>query len=440
MKISRNQEVLKVDCDKIRNAPVIKANSLVEAHYSLNLIHQKIILIIASQVKVDDTSFNEIEMPVADLLNLLNLKGKNYTYIKKVTRELNRCVIELVLDDGNTLRQAPWMSFAEYKSKEGVVRFKLNDAIKPFILQLNGHFTKYKLASVIQFSSQYSIRIYELLMQYMKIGSRKFTLESLRKILMIQDSQYTKWNDFRRYVIEQALKELTEKSDITFEYEALKDGKRVVAVNFKILRNEQRTKKISEEIGVDTEDLAAIDDTRKHPYNNLSEQFKNDELTGFLLENLSKNSSSDLQSILRQEFMIQENESSNLIAKYGKEKLWEKYHYYHYKKSTTEIKNPTAWFINAVIKNYSTADMRQSKAIPDIDWSGFDLEQARLTDLKNELNLLNDILKEAQANLASPVCEYSSALREQYQTQIKDTNAKIAAIQKEIKELESHVN
>ena len=72
MKISRNQEVLKVDCDKIRNAPVIKANSLVEAHYSLNLIHQKIILIIASQVKVDDTSFNEIEMPVADLLNLLN--------------------------------------------------------------------------------------------------------------------------------------------------------------------------------------------------------------------------------------------------------------------------------------------------------------------------------------------------------------------------------
>ena len=51
-----------------------------------------------------------------------------------------------------------------------------------------------------------------------------------------------------------------------------------------------------------------------------------------------------------------------------------------------------------------------------------------------------DILKESQENLASPVCEYSSALREQYQTQIKDTGSKIADIQKEIKELESHVN
>ena len=83
--------------------------------------------------------------------------------------------------------------------------------------------------------------------------------------------------------------------------------------------------------------------------------------------------------------------------------------------------------------------MKQAKTI-DVDWSDFNLEETRLTDLKNELNRLNDALKEAQENLASPVSQYSSALREQYQREIKDTQEKIADIQSEIKELENHVN
>ena len=142
---------------------------------------------------------------------------------------------------------------------------------------------------------------------------------------------------------------------------------------------------------------------------------------------------------MAQDFSINTEDSIKLINDHGKEKLWEKYHYYHYKKSTTEIKNPTAWFINAVIKDYSTADMKQATTL-DIDWSDFNPEETRLTDLKNELKRLNDALKEAQENLASPVSQYSSALREQYQREIKDTQAKIANIQKEIVELESRVN
>ncbi len=425
--------------EDIENKLVVKANKMVEAHYNLSLIHQKIILILASFCNPNLNYFEEVSFAVKDLMRLIGMDGENYNYMKKITKELNDKSIELIEKDGDDddITQAPWMSYAKYK--KGVIKLKLNDAIKPFILQLNGHFTKYRLASVIHLSSTYSIRIYELLMQYRKIGSRHFELTRLRGMLGISENKLVQWSDFRKRVIEPAQKELLDKTDIIFDYELSKKGKKVIGITFEIQTNCDRNERIASDLGINVQDIEQKNNESKSPYDNFSEKLGSDELTSYILSNLTKNDDADLKSVLQSEFNITGIETDKLIKLHTKEKLWEKYHYYHYKKSTTEIKNPTAWFINAVVKDYSTADMKQAKTI-NVDWSDFNPEESRLTDLKNELNLLNSILKEAQDNLASPVCEYSSALREQYHTQIKDTNAKITEIQKEIKELESHVN
>ncbi|WP_203368713.1 replication initiation protein [Cysteiniphilum marinum] len=420
--------------EKLEDRSVVQSNSIVEAHYNLGVPHKKIILILASLVNPNDTEFREVEIKVTELCRILDLDGKHYSHIKKITEELSGSVIKLITKNGKALRQAPWMSYAEYE--DGFVRLKLNDAIKPFILQLSGHFTEYKLACAIQLKSMYSIRLYELLMQYKKIKSRKFDLSELRKILYIPDDKLPKWHDFKKRVIDHAQAELKGKSDIIFTYEPIKTGRSVTAINFKIKANNAFLEKMAKNSDISYQD-AVLKSDNKHHMDELSDEY-GDSFSSMILDNLTSSHKTELEIILKKEFSLTDKDISKLIDCHGKEKLWEKYHYYHYKKSTTEIKNPTAWFINAVIKDYSTADMKQATTI-DVDWSDFDLETARLTDLKNELNLLNDILKEAQANLASPVCEYSSALREQYQTQIKDTNAKIADIQNEIKELE-HAN
>ncbi|MDA0910253.1 MAG: RepB family plasmid replication initiator protein [Proteobacteria bacterium] len=428
-----------MDDDLTKDRYVVKSNDLIEAHYSLNLNQQKIILILASLCNPKDIAFEEVKIDTMTLSKLIGLDGKNYTYLKKVTRSLNGCVIELVKKNGKGLKQAPWMSYAEYFDDEGMVALKLNDAIRPFILQLNGHFTKYKRSSVIHLSSVYSIRIYELLMQYKKIGKRIFLIDDLRKILGIDDGKLPRWVDFKRRVLDTAKQELVKKTDIKFSYAAIKTGRSFNKIEFEIFDNKAVAGKISNDIDIEVEDVININALKNKPFDRLTDDYGSDDLTAFVLNNLSSNSADDLQVVLAQDFSINTEDSIKLINDHGKEKLWEKYHYYHYKKSTTEIKNPTAWFINAVIKDYSTADMKQATTL-DIDWSDFNPEETRLTDLKNELKRLNDALKEAQENLASPVSQYSSALREQYQREIKDTQAKIANIQKEIVELESRVN
>ncbi|WP_119327776.1 replication initiation protein [Cysteiniphilum halobium] len=418
--------------EKLEDRIVVQSNSIVEAHYSLGVPHKKIILILASLVNPNDTEFREVEIKVTELCRILDLDGKHYSHIRKITEELSGSVIKLITKNGKALRQAPWMSYAEYE--DGFVRLKLNDAIKPFILQLSGHFTEYKLACAIQLKSMYSIRLYELLMQYKKIKSRKFDLSDLRKILYIPDDKLSKWHDFKKRVIDHAQAELKGKSDIIFTYEPVKTGRSVTAINFKIKTNNTFLEKMAKNSDTSYHEVVSKSDN-KHYMDELSNEY-GDSFSSMILDNLTSSHETELEIILKNEFSLVDKDILKLIDDHGKEKLWEKYHYYHYKKSTTEIKNPTAWFINAVIKDYSIADMKQAKTI-DVDWGDFNPDETRLTDLKNELKLLNDTLKEAQDNLASPVSQYSSALREQYQKEIKITNAKIVDIQKEIKELDN---
>ncbi|WP_203368664.1 RepB family plasmid replication initiator protein [Cysteiniphilum marinum] len=402
-----------IDMDKLSSRNVVKHNNLIESSYSLKSVHQKIILILVSTINQDDKSFHEVSIPVSEMLKLLGLSKNDYQFLKRITKELNSQVVEYIehIEGHEVLTQAPWMSYARYS--KGFVTLKLNDHIKPYVLNLTANFTSYKLKFTLQFKSKYSIRLYELLSQYLKIGKRTVSIGKLKEMVGVPEKTLKRWVDFKRYVLDHAKNELDEKSDISFTYNAVKDGRSFSDVEFIIYKNKPKENNVT-------------DDQINHIISTISNQ-----------KNIIKHEDeiSDLINCLWHDFSLSEPEILSLIKDHTKEKLWEKYHYYHYKKSTTEIKNPTAWFINAVIKDYSTADMKQATTI-DIDWSGFDLEQAKLTDLKNELSLLSDILKEAQANLASPVCEYSSALREQYKTQIKDTNAKIAEIQNEIKELE----
>ena len=418
---------------------VVKHNNLVEAYYSLGCIHQKMVLLLASLVKPTDERFNEVTFKAKDLMEILGISSKNYRYLRSQTNTLAGNVIEMVLNNGKELRQAPWLSYANYSKEDNdvIVKFKLNEAIQPFILQLTGHFTKYRLSAVMTLSSSYSIRLYELLIQYLKVGERTVNLDRLKKMLAINGKKHQRYPDFRRHVLIQAQKELQEKSDICFDFEPCKNGKAVDSIKFIIKRNDDYIKAIAKKNNIENiDELTASFDSDKSPLDGLAKNY-DDEFSNQIMGNIGNNSDEELIQVLVAKFGLIASEVNNLISSYGTNKLWEKYHYYHYKKDS--IKNPTAWFINAVIKDYSTADMKQTKTL-DVDWSDFNLEETRLTDLKNELILLNDILKEAQENLASPVCEYSSALREQYQTQIKGTGSKIANIQKEIKELESHVN
>ena len=119
------------------------------------------------------------------------------------------------------------------------VTLECNNQIAPKIKEHKGYFLRYKLYNTIYLKSFNQHRIYELLKQYEVVGARLLDLKTLRELLSIEEDEYPVWYDFSSKVLKVAQKALKEHTDICFDYEPIKKGRKVTAVKFIIQKNEK---------------------------------------------------------------------------------------------------------------------------------------------------------------------------------------------------------
>lgn len=217
----------------MKSGIVRKSNFLIEASYKLSVIEQKVILALITTLKAEDNQFAAYPFRIKDLVSLLGVTSPNeYKYLGKITKNLLERV--LVLKTEEVVLQTHWLSSAKYIKGEGIVELKFDSEIKPFLLTLKKCFTNYPLRYALQLRSQFSIRLYELLKQYEKIGQRNFEVEDLKRLLGISSKQYQQYADFKKRVVLTAQKELAGKTDITFKFEEIKRGHGVGQIRFYI--------------------------------------------------------------------------------------------------------------------------------------------------------------------------------------------------------------
>ena len=82
--------------------------------------------------------------------------------------------------------------------------------------------------------NKYSIRVYELLKQYGKIGKRNFDLVELKRILALEENQYARIYDFERFVLKPSIEEINKYTDLNVSYEKIKKGRKVVGIKYTI--------------------------------------------------------------------------------------------------------------------------------------------------------------------------------------------------------------
>lgn len=215
----------------MENALVRKSNYLIEASYKLSLAEQRLIIILASMIKPSDVEFKKYPLSVKAFSTILELKHRDeYSQLKEVTKRLLTRAFSLKLP--GAILQVSWLSSAKYVEGKGIVELCFDPELKQFLLQLKERYTSYKLKNIIQLKSSFSIRIYELLKQYEKVGERTFHIDKLREQLGIDESQYKLYGDFKRKVLLMAQRELAEKTDISFDFEEIKVGRGVGKIRF----------------------------------------------------------------------------------------------------------------------------------------------------------------------------------------------------------------
>ncbi|OOR09879.1 initiator RepB protein [Bacillus cereus] len=219
------------------NNIVSKSNTLIEANSRLNLVEQKILLCLASNIEPNDRDFKTYTFPIKQFHDLLGLNGSTkYTELSKITKELLSKVIEIRA--GEELIQVSWLSSAIYNRNKGTIDMRFDPLLKPFLLELSSKFTSYRLANVVKLKSTYAIRIYELLKQYEDLRERTISLENLRYYLDAMDV-YPNYANFKQRVLKPSQKELNQKTDISFEFEEIKLGRKVQKIRF-IIRAQKK--------------------------------------------------------------------------------------------------------------------------------------------------------------------------------------------------------
>ncbi|MCB2309260.1 replication initiation protein [Clostridium estertheticum] len=215
---------------------LVKSNYIIEASYRLGLQEQKIISLLTSKISKEDSEFTPYKFTRLEISNILINHKINLKELNKYITNLRNA--ELVIFKEDSTLYTKWLSSAEY-FKNGNIELCFDSKLKPYLLQLKEKFSKIYLDQIVSFNSIYSIRIYELLKQYEKVGSRLITVEKLRSILSINSTIYKRYADFKKQVITNTKIEINKKTDISFEVEEIKTGRKVTSLKFYIKSNDK---------------------------------------------------------------------------------------------------------------------------------------------------------------------------------------------------------
>lgn len=253
----------------MENKIIRKANHLIEASYKLSSVEQKIIAVLAASIKPTDENFKSYSIRIIDFQTSTGSSSHNYEQLEDVILRLKEKNLKIVYPDEHgrkTTLNISWISSSKHVEGSGYVELCFDPGLKPFLLHLKERFTNYHLKNVIQLRSQFSIRIYELLKQYEKIGQRLFSVDDLRLTLGVEEGQYRQYSDFKKKIILVAQKELSEKTDISFTFEEIKIGHGVGQVRFfikslkpdKALLNNPETISVTPVVDENLEKLVAL--------------------------------------------------------------------------------------------------------------------------------------------------------------------------------------
>lgn len=230
---------MKTNYDK-RSLVIKKSNKLIEAKYRLSPFESKLMALVISGVRIDKKC-TLFRYRVADLGTFFDVEHHEiYAILEEAVTRLNTRELKIKKENGDYLI-ATWVASAEYLKNQGVIEIEISQKLLPYLIDIKKHFTSYPFLSVSNFKSSYSFRLYELVKQwpYEQLGFREIELTELKGFLDLSSTQYEKYSAFKRYILLTAQKEVNEKSDLTFSFQEIKEGRKITKIKFIIQTKEQ---------------------------------------------------------------------------------------------------------------------------------------------------------------------------------------------------------
>jgi plasmid replication initiation protein len=232
-----------IEC-KSRKNEVVKNNDLIKAKGELSSTAQKLLAMVISMINSTDSEFQEYALQIESYCDAVGTSSNNTEHIKKQAEELmsNPFVVDGMMFN--------WCSMVDLKRIEGYIIFDIHSKLKPYLLGLQGNFTKYQLTNVLKLKGTYSVSLYEYLVmrfrtyrneyfkqhnKYPKSFTFDISIDWLRATYKVPDSY--RYDNIKTQIINKAQADFKEHTDIRFTYQEQKIGRKVDRLVIKVKEN-----------------------------------------------------------------------------------------------------------------------------------------------------------------------------------------------------------
>jgi plasmid replication initiation protein len=379
-----------------------KSNNLVESRYKFDIWETRFFLSVLSQIRRDDTDFQVYRIWYKDVIKTFGLKsGDSYASLREASKSLMGKSVHINYEtDGvkrgsmvHLIRKVDYLEEGQ-KNVESheYIDVTVEQDLRPLLLQLQKNFTAYDLRNVIKLGV-YSVRLYELLKQYESIGARTLKVDQMKSMFDLS-SEYERYNDFYRWVIVPAEKEINAHTDLLIQsIEKVKEGRRVVALRFKFrTKTDQELSKIRDNPFKDTlfdgtteadfDEVEVLDGEDQAPVEEV--QTEKDKL--FLA----------FQPVVVGEFGVSPTVFLAELEHYNQEQISQAVRVTERAKKDGKVKNLSGFFMEALRKGFTdTKEETAKKKVKEDERKAQDtLIKEQIMGLEDELaSLINDKIR-----------------------------------------------
>jgi plasmid replication initiation protein len=231
---------------------VKKANELIQAQYKFDIWETRAFLSVLAQIQRTDEEFKEYRIVYKNIMEDFDLKAAEaYNLLREAVLRLMSKRVHIKYEKDGVFREDVYTIFNKVNTlsnekqqnvpinydKQGYIDIAMHPDMRDLLLQLKKNFTTYDIKHITQLGV-YSVRIYELLKQYERIGKRKISIEQMKQMFELVD-EYPLFANFHQKVINPAIKEINKYTDLQVDTpQKIKEGRKVVALLFTFRKKE----------------------------------------------------------------------------------------------------------------------------------------------------------------------------------------------------------
>ncbi|MCF2641643.1 MAG: replication initiation protein [Lachnospiraceae bacterium] len=353
-----------------KHEEITRSNTLISAKYKSTLTENKIMVLALKKAKRDEFGRPTITFSTAEIKRVMGRDdGSFYTQLKSVAKAMTGRTMFIEDKEKHSFKFINIIHTAEFENGKFTVNF--TPEMNYYLDDLKSNFTTMNMGILVDFTSNYAYRIYELLktqayrvekdneplkIDYnlselkLAIGCVNTQEERVQKELdkpnpdfdyivnsVAKEKHFEKWYDFKVNVLEVAKRQINEKSDLEIDYEPLRSGRggKVVGITFYIKKNEnykEIEEKTEQENEILLENGTSVVDTSDNVPQDYEDRFA--EIMDYIEKKVS---SKDIKAFLK-------------IADYDVERVKAAY---DLSKKQTEIRNFVGWMKKAIEEGYT---------------------------------------------------------------------------------------